>query len=225
MKKVKYRRCHSWWSCKTAYRGPARAHWSRRNLCPDHRVRICSPLASLHFKDQRAASKVLEWSAGSTGWRESGIYRKSVARCTSGKIVSCSGFLPVASCFDEYNWDLNYGETQIFRAGCIIRAQFLQKITDAYTSERHCAISLAPYFKQIVDDHQQALRDVVAYAVQNGIPYRRSRRNCLLRQLPFRKFCQHPIQVSVINFAHPISVPTREASFPYWVVRLIEISM
>ncbi len=31
-------------------------------------------------------------------------------------------------------------------------------------------ISLAPYFKQIADDYQQALRDVVAYAVQNGIP-------------------------------------------------------
>ena len=26
------------------------------------------------------------------------------------------------------------------------------------------------YFKQIADDYQQALRDVVAYAVQNGIP-------------------------------------------------------
>jgi 6-phosphogluconate dehydrogenase len=29
---------------------------------------------------------------------------------------------------------------------------------------------LAPYFKQIADEYQQALRDVVAYAVQNGIP-------------------------------------------------------
>ncbi len=33
---------------------------------------------------------------------------------------------------------------------------------------------LAPYFKQIADDYQQALRDVVAYAVQNGIPVRPS---------------------------------------------------
>ena len=39
----------------------------------------------------------------------------------------------------EYNWDLNYGEiAKIFRAGCIIRAQFLQKITDAYAKRRHC---------------------------------------------------------------------------------------
>ncbi len=69
------------------------------------------------------------------------------------------------------NWDLNYGEiAKIFRAGCIIRAQFLQKITDAYAQNAGIAnLLLAPYFKQIADDYQQ-LRDVVAYAVQNGIP-------------------------------------------------------
>ncbi|MDI4474071.1 NADP-dependent phosphogluconate dehydrogenase, partial [Escherichia coli] len=55
--------------------------------------------------------------------------------------------------------------------GCIIRAQFLQKITDAYAENPQIAnLLLAPYFKQIADDYQQALRDVVAYAVQNGIP-------------------------------------------------------
>ncbi|HGT5078648.1 TPA: NADP-dependent phosphogluconate dehydrogenase [Escherichia coli] len=60
---------------------------------------------------------------------------------------------------------------KIFRAGCIIRAQFLQKITDAYAENPQIAnLLLAPYFKQIADDYQQALRDVVAYAVQNGIP-------------------------------------------------------
>ena len=57
------------------------------------------------------------------------------------------------------------------RAGCIIRAQFLQKITDAYAENPSIAnLLLAPYFKKAADDYQQALRDVVAYAVQNGIP-------------------------------------------------------
>jgi 6-phosphogluconate dehydrogenase len=51
-----------------------------------------------------------------------------------GKIVSyAQGFSQLRAASDEYNWDLNYGEiAKIFRAGCIIRAQFLQKITDAY---------------------------------------------------------------------------------------------
>ena len=45
-----------------------------------------------------------------------------------GKIVSyAQGFsYSCALPLDEYNWDLNYGEiAKIFRAGCIIRAQFL----------------------------------------------------------------------------------------------------
>ena len=34
---------------------------------------------------------------------------------------------------EEYDWDLQYGEiAMIFRGGCIIRAQFLQKIKEAY---------------------------------------------------------------------------------------------
>ena len=90
-----------------------------------------------------------------------------------GKIVSyAQGFSQLRAASEEYNWDLNYGEiAKIFRAGCIIRAQFLQKITDAYAENQQIAnLLLAPYFKQIADDYQQALRDVVAYAVQNGIP-------------------------------------------------------
>ncbi|MBK4773223.1 MAG: NADP-dependent phosphogluconate dehydrogenase, partial [Pantoea sp. Morm] len=70
------------------------------------------------------------------------------------------------------NWDLHYGEiAKIFRAGCIIRAQFLQKITDAYATDANIAnLLLDPYFKNIADEYQQALRDVVSYAIQNGIP-------------------------------------------------------
>jgi len=90
-----------------------------------------------------------------------------------GKIVSyAQGFSQLKAASTENNWDLNYGEiAKIFRAGCIIRAQFLQKITDAYADNADIAnLLLAPYFKNIADEYQQALRDVVAYAVQNGIP-------------------------------------------------------
>lgn len=90
-----------------------------------------------------------------------------------GKIVSyAQGFSQLRAASVENNWQLNFGEiAKIFRAGCIIRAQFLQKITDAYTDNLDIAnLLLAPYFKKIADDYQQALRDVVCYAVQNGIP-------------------------------------------------------
>ena len=91
-----------------------------------------------------------------------------------GKIVSyAQGFSQLRAASEENNWDLNYGEiAKIFRAGCIIRAQFLQKITDAYAENagqsRTCCWPRTS--KRAADDYQQALRDVVAYAVQNGIP-------------------------------------------------------
>ena len=126
------------------------------------------------LKDQRvAASKVLSGPQAQPAGDKGEFIEKVRRALYLGKIVSyAQGFSQLRAASEEYNWDLNYGEiAKIFRAGCIIRAQFLQKITDAYTENPQIAnLLLAPYFKQIADDYQQALRDVVAYAVQNGIP-------------------------------------------------------
>ena len=47
----------------------------------------------------------------------------------------------------EYNWTLDFGKiAQIFRGGCIIRAAFLQKITEAYARDPELAnLLLDPY--------------------------------------------------------------------------------
>lgn len=89
-----------------------------------------------------------------------------------GKIISyAQGFAQLKAASEKYNWHLNYGEiAKIFRAGCIIRAQFLQKITDAYIADNNIDnLLLAPYFSQTVEAYQQSLRDVVSLAVQQGI--------------------------------------------------------
>ncbi|MBD1226508.1 NADP-dependent phosphogluconate dehydrogenase [Xenorhabdus griffiniae] len=127
------------------------------------------------LKDQRvAASKVLSGPDVQLFNGDKAEFIEKVRRALYlGKIVSyAQGFQQLKAASDEYNWDLNYGEiAKIFRAGCIIRAQFLQKITDAYNESPAIAnLLLAPYFKQIADEYQQALRDVVSYGVQNGIP-------------------------------------------------------
>ncbi|ANI82293.1 NADP-dependent phosphogluconate dehydrogenase [Kosakonia oryzae] len=127
------------------------------------------------LKEQRvAASKVLSGPQAKTFSGDKAEFAEKVRRALYlGKIVSyAQGFSQLRAASEEYSWDLNYGEiAKIFRAGCIIRAQFLQKITDAYEQNPSIAnLLLAPYFKKAADDYQQALRDVVAYAVQNGIP-------------------------------------------------------
>ncbi|GAA0352523.1 NADP-dependent phosphogluconate dehydrogenase [Alkalibacterium iburiense] len=89
------------------------------------------------------------------------------------KIMSyAQGFAQMGSASKEYGWDLQYGEiAKIFRAGCIIRARFLQKITEAY--ERNPELKnlvLDEYFMDISERYQQSVRDLVGLAVQHGIP-------------------------------------------------------
>ncbi|GMA47508.1 NADP-dependent phosphogluconate dehydrogenase [Tetragenococcus muriaticus] len=89
------------------------------------------------------------------------------------KIMSyAQGFAQLRSASDEYDWNLPFGEiAKIWRAGCIIRAQFLQKITDAYDKDSDIDnLLLDDYFKEIAEKYQQAVRDVIAVAVQAGVP-------------------------------------------------------
>ena len=89
------------------------------------------------------------------------------------KICSyAQGFQLMRAAASEYDWILNYGEiAQIFRGGCIIRAAFLQKITDAYQRNPNLAnLLLDPYFLETVEKAQTQWRKVVALAAENGIP-------------------------------------------------------
>lgn len=89
------------------------------------------------------------------------------------KICSyAQGFAQMRAASDEYEWNLNYGDiAMIFRGGCIIRAQFLQKIKEAYDHDPKLAnLLLDPYFKEIVESYQHALRQVLTIAIERGIP-------------------------------------------------------
>ncbi|WEV45551.1 NADP-dependent phosphogluconate dehydrogenase [Streptococcaceae bacterium ESL0687] len=89
------------------------------------------------------------------------------------KIMSyAQGFAQLRSASKEYDWDLPFGDiASIWRAGCIIRARFLQKITDAYDRNADLEnLLLDEYFVEITKKYQQSVRDVVALAVQAGVP-------------------------------------------------------
>ena len=60
---------------------------------------------------------------------------------------------------------------RIWRGGCIIRARFLNRITEAWRADPGLThLMLAPFFKDVLNRTQQPWRDVVALAVQHGIP-------------------------------------------------------
>ncbi|MDQ8737236.1 NADP-dependent phosphogluconate dehydrogenase [Paenibacillus sp. LHD-38] len=91
----------------------------------------------------------------------------------ASKICSyAQGFAQMKMASDTYQWDLNCGSiAMIFRGGCIIRAQFLENIKNAFDHDANLPNLLVDsYFKHIVNDYQQAWREVVAAAALNGIP-------------------------------------------------------
>src|SRR5690625_5215003 len=88
------------------------------------------------------------------------------------KICSyAQGFAQMRAQSEESGWDLRYGDiAMIWRGGCIIRAQFLQKIKEAYDREPGLTnLLLDPYFTEIAEGYQDALREVVAVAIKQGI--------------------------------------------------------
>jgi 6-phosphogluconate dehydrogenase len=89
------------------------------------------------------------------------------------KICSyAQGFAQMRAASEEYSWKFSYGEiAMIFRGGCIIRAQFLQKIKEAYDRDPGLKnLLLDPYFKEIAQSYQHSLREIISAAVLNGIP-------------------------------------------------------
>lgn len=91
----------------------------------------------------------------------------------ASKICSyAQGFQLMRAAADEYKWDLRYGEIALmWRNGCIIRAQFLGKIKEAFDRTPDLSnLLLDPYFMQIIDANQSAWRTVVATAIELGVP-------------------------------------------------------
>lgn len=71
----------------------------------------------------------------------------------------------------QYGWDLQLGDiAKIFRGGCIIRAQFLNHIANAYHKQPDLVnLLLEDYFRDIVGQYQVEWREVVKSAISAGI--------------------------------------------------------
>ncbi|KVF64448.1 NADP-dependent phosphogluconate dehydrogenase [Burkholderia vietnamiensis] len=121
-----------------------------------------------------AASKILSGPAVAPFDGDRAAFVEAVRRALYlSKVISyAQGFAQLRTASEEYGWNLDLGTiAKIFRAGCIIRARFLQKITDAYAKDPALAnLLLDPYFKDIAANYQTALRDVVVAAVKAGVP-------------------------------------------------------
>lgn len=126
------------------------------------------------YKEERVkASAILSGPEAKFTGDKSEIVEKIRQALYFSKIMSyAQGFAQLRQASKEYDWALPYGTiAQIWRAGCIIRAEFLQNITDAFDKDADLEnLLLDEYFIDITKRYQAAVRDVVSLAVQAGIP-------------------------------------------------------
>jgi 6-phosphogluconate dehydrogenase len=91
----------------------------------------------------------------------------------ASKIVSyAQGFVQLGAAAHQYGWTLNFGDiATIWRGGCIIRAQFLNRIKQAYELNPNLKnLMLDPFFSNILEHTQLNWRTAVSEAVLHGIP-------------------------------------------------------
>jgi len=136
-------------------------------------------------KDARVrASKVLGGPAGGANAAFEAAVRAQVAdraafvesvrqALYASKIISyAQGFVQLTEASREHDWGLDYGECALlWRGGCIIRAQFLDRIKEAFDAKPDLEnLLLAPYFRDAVTKAQPAWRAVAAAASVAGVP-------------------------------------------------------
>lgn len=103
---------------------------------------------------------------------ESFIEDVAQALYASKIIAYAQGFDVISAGAKQYNWNINNAQvSNIWRGGCIIRAQFLNRISEAYEENPNLTTLLeAPYFEQAIRTAQEAWRRVVVTATQAAIP-------------------------------------------------------
>lgn len=121
---------------------------------------------------REAASQTMAGPTQSAGKSEEFIEAVRQALYAAKICAYAQGFGLMAAASEAFGWVLRLDMiAMIFRGGCIIRAQFLNEIMDAYQKQPQLAnLLLDESFGNVVGRYQQSLRDVVAAAMQAGIP-------------------------------------------------------
>lgn len=126
------------------------------------------------MKDKRvAASGILQGPKAALSCDKAELVKKVHDALFASKIISyAQGLDLIATMGVEKGWGLDLGKiAAIWRGGCIIRARFLNDITDAYRKDPKLTnLMLAPFFTDLLNSFQLNWREVVSMATLAGIP-------------------------------------------------------
>jgi 6-phosphogluconate dehydrogenase len=126
--------------------------------------------------EQRAAAResFAAVSTASDPVADPGAYVDDVRKALyASKVVAyAQGFDQIRAGSDQHDWRVDPGAiARIWRGGCIIRARFLDRITEAYARDADLvSLLVAPYFAEAVSEGVEAWRRIVADAARHGIP-------------------------------------------------------
>jgi 6-phosphogluconate dehydrogenase len=125
-------------------------------------------------KDERVeASKVINGPEFKYDGDRAGMIQAIRDALYASKICSyAQGMNLIRAGSDHYNWGIDLGETsRIWKGGCIIRAQFLDKIKQAYKRRADLPnLLLDPDFNAYIQGAQSNWRRAVTTAMQAGVP-------------------------------------------------------
>ncbi len=119
------------------------------------------------------ASKVLSGPSGKYSGDKKEFVEHVRQALYASKICSyAQGYVQMQAAAKEHDWPLQFGPiAMLWRGGCIIRAVFLERIKEAFDADPKLEnLLLNPYFKEAVEDSQDAWRNVVKTAVDLAIP-------------------------------------------------------
>ena len=129
---------------------------------------------SSQVRQREAARDVLTASTGDFHVydRKGFIEDVRLALYASKVVAYAQGFDQIRAASEEFGWDITLGDmAKIWRAGCIIRARFLDRITDAFTRDPELPTLLVdPYFADEVAGGVGAWRRIVSQAALTGVP-------------------------------------------------------
>lgn len=126
------------------------------------------------MKDERLAA---EKAFGPSGSRLSGDRANLLADLElalfAGKIAAyAQGFAVMDAASREFGWNLPLPTiAKIWRAGCIIRSQFLGRLAEAFEGSGSISnLLMAPDFTEMMKEAHPSLRRIVAGAAEAGLP-------------------------------------------------------
>jgi len=126
------------------------------------------------LKDERLAAEKVYGARPAGGIGDAGdrLLADLELALFAGKIAAyAQGFAVLDAASREYSWDTPLPTVaKIWRAGCIIRSQFLGTLAEAFSGGKVANLLMAPAFVEMMKEAHPSLRRVVAAAAETGLP-------------------------------------------------------